>query len=45
MPEVVALRTAIYGSEFRAFVQDITGCGPLSDKVDLSCNIYAQGAG
>jgi Rps23 Pro-64 3,4-dihydroxylase Tpa1-like proline 4-hydroxylase len=37
------LKDAIYSEEFRAFVQDITGCGELVEKTDCSCNIYAQG--
>ena len=43
MPNLFALRKAIYSSEFRQFVQDITGCGELTDRVDCSCNAYAHG--
>ncbi|WIA40768.1 hypothetical protein OEZ86_004448 [Tetradesmus obliquus] len=43
LPALMALRGAIYSPEFRQFVEDITGVGDLSDKTDLSCNVYAQG--
>ena len=43
MPNLFALRKAIYSAEFRQFVQDITGCGELTDRVDCSCNAYAHG--
>eukprot|EP00879_Flechtneria_rotunda_P017131 GHRR01017941.1.p1 GENE.GHRR01017941.1~~GHRR01017941.1.p1 ORF type:complete len:466 (+),score=131.78 GHRR01017941.1:259-1656(+) len=43
LPALMALRDAIYSQEFRGFVRDITGAGELSNKTDLSCNVYAQG--
>ncbi|KAF6252117.1 Oxoglutarate and iron-dependent oxygenase degradation C-term-domain-containing protein [Scenedesmus sp. NREL 46B-D3] len=43
LPALMALRGAIYSQEFRQFVEGITGVGDLSDKTDLSCNVYAQG--
>jgi len=42
-PELLALRSSIYSSEFRKLLSDISGCGILSDRVDCSCNIYCQG--
>ncbi|ORY06722.1 hypothetical protein K493DRAFT_16228 [Basidiobolus meristosporus CBS 931.73] len=39
------LRNAIYSEEFRKFISDVTGCGPLSSsKTDLSTNIYRNGS-
>ncbi|KAI8997143.1 Oxoglutarate and iron-dependent oxygenase degradation C-term-domain-containing protein [Pilobolus umbonatus] len=38
------LRNAIYSKEFRDFVSDVTGCGPLSSKkMDMSVNTYTAG--
>lgn len=40
MPELLKLRTQIYSKEFRTFVQNITGCQELTDRVDFSGNAY-----
>ncbi|KAI8977202.1 Oxoglutarate and iron-dependent oxygenase degradation C-term-domain-containing protein [Mycotypha africana] len=38
------LRNAIYSKEFREFVSEVTGCGPLSpSKMDMSVNTYTAG--
>lgn len=38
------LRNAIYSTEFREFVSEVTGCGPLSPtKMDMSVNTYTEG--
>ncbi|KAL0084625.1 Oxoglutarate and iron-dependent oxygenase degradation C-term-domain-containing protein [Phycomyces blakesleeanus] len=38
------LRNAIYSDEFRSFVSQVTGCGPLSpSKFDMSINTYNSG--
>ncbi|KAG1735047.1 nuclear protein [Suillus lakei] len=43
-PNLLALRDALYSSEFRKFIQAVTGCGPLSGtKQDMSVNSYTQG--
>jgi len=42
-PELIALRSALYGPEFRAFVSRITGVDDLTDRVDCSANAYTQG--
>ncbi|OJA20328.1 hypothetical protein AZE42_05436 [Rhizopogon vesiculosus] len=43
-PNLLALRDALYSSEFRKFLQAVTGCGPLSGtKQDMSVNSYTQG--
>ena len=42
MPHLLSMRKAIYSSEFREFVTEITGCGDLTDRVDCSCNAYAH---
>ncbi|SGY43256.1 BQ5605_C001g00006 [Microbotryum silenes-dioicae] len=39
------LRDALYSSEFRSFLQKVTGCGPLSGiKTDMSCAEYGEGS-
>ncbi|EWM29358.1 hsp90 chloroplast targeted [Nannochloropsis gaditana] len=43
MPRLLALRDAIYSPKFRAFVREITGCRPLTDRTDCSSNLYTQG--
>jgi len=43
LPKLDELRRVVYGEAFRGFVQEVTGCGELTDRVDLSCNIHAQG--
>ena len=40
MPELLKLRKQIYSKEFRTFVQNITGCQELTDRVDFSGNAY-----
>ena len=42
IPELLALRAAIYSPEFRAMVQKMTGCAPLTDRVDCSANVYPR---
>ncbi|KAI7901118.1 Oxoglutarate and iron-dependent oxygenase degradation C-term-domain-containing protein [Cokeromyces recurvatus] len=38
------LRNAIYSYEFRHFISQVTGCGPLSgSKMDMSINSYQRG--
>ncbi|KAI8108949.1 hypothetical protein M9435_005366 [Picochlorum sp. BPE23] len=43
IPNLLALRDAIYSKEFREFVSEITGCGELSDTTDCACNIHPVG--
>ncbi|KAK4706047.1 prolyl 3-hydroxylase /prolyl 3,4-dihydroxylase, partial [Phenoliferia sp. Uapishka_3] len=44
LPNLHRLRDAIYSSEFRNFVREVTGCGPLSGvKSDMACNLYEEG--
>lgn len=43
LQSVLKLRDTIYSTEFRSFVQQVTGCPPLTDQVDCSCNIYPEG--
>ena len=40
---LMALRTALYSSEFRDFVGHIMDCPDLTDRVDCSANAYTQG--
>jgi|ERR1700722_17152406 len=38
------LRDSIYSHQFRSFLQNVTGCGPLSPtKQDMSINSYTKG--
>lgn len=44
LPNLLTLRDALYSSEFRSFLQGVTGCGPLSGtKQDMSVNSYTKG--
>lgn len=43
LPELIALRDALYSDGFRSFVQEVTGCGELSDVVDCATNLHTQG--
>ena len=43
LPNLLNLRDVIYSKEFRDFISDITGCNDLTERVDCSCNAYAQG--
>jgi len=43
MPQLMALRKAVYSEEFKAFVQEVTGCGELSDQIDCATNLHTQG--
>ncbi|GAA5895755.1 hypothetical protein JCM8208_005078 [Rhodotorula glutinis] len=44
LPTLLELRDAIYSKQFRSFLQDVTGCGPLSGtKTDMSCAEYTEG--
>lgn len=43
MPHLLSLRDSLYSTEFREFIQSITGCGELTDRVDCSANAYTNG--
>ena len=43
IPNLLALRDAIYSAEFREFVSSLTGCGQLSETTDCACNIHPVG--
>ncbi|KAK4049210.1 putative component of NuA3 histone acetyltransferase complex [Microbotryomycetes sp. JL221] len=44
LPTLLKLRDALYSKQFRSFLQQVTGCGPLSGtKTDMSCAEYSQG--
>jgi Rps23 Pro-64 3,4-dihydroxylase Tpa1-like proline 4-hydroxylase len=44
LENVLLVRNAIYSLEFRQWLQDVTGCGPLSSKKkDMSINDYTSG--
>lgn len=40
LPNLIALRAAIYSPEFRSYLSQLAGCGPLSDRTDCSSNVY-----
>ena len=42
-PPLPALQEALYSEKLRGFMREVTGCGELSDKIDCSCNVYADG--
>ena len=42
IPELLKLRAAIYSPEFRNMVQRMTGCAPLTDRIDCSANVYPR---
>ncbi|CAE6346614.1 unnamed protein product [Rhizoctonia solani] len=43
-PSLLKLREALYSPDFRQFMRDVTGCGPLSGKKqDMSVNSYRKG--
>ncbi|EMD40872.1 hypothetical protein CERSUDRAFT_111452 [Gelatoporia subvermispora B] len=44
LPNLLALRDALYSPTFRAFLRAVTGCGPLSGtKQDMSVVSYTRG--
>ncbi|EKM59780.1 uncharacterized protein PHACADRAFT_250510 [Phanerochaete carnosa HHB-10118-sp] len=44
LPNLLKLRDALYSQKFCAFLQAVTGCGPLSGtKQDMSVNTYTKG--
>jgi Rps23 Pro-64 3,4-dihydroxylase Tpa1-like proline 4-hydroxylase len=42
LKNLLDLRDQLYTSEFRKFIEDITGCPTLNDTVDCACNAYSQ---
>ena len=42
-PALLRLRNQLYSKKFRSYLQDVTGCGPLSDRIDCSVNVYDTG--
>ena len=43
MPQLLALRDALYTPEFRGYMQHVTGCPELTDRVDMAASIFVQG--
>ncbi|KAK5727431.1 putative component of NuA3 histone acetyltransferase complex [Elasticomyces elasticus] len=44
LPSLLKLRDALYGSEFRQWVQEVSGAGALSGKkTDMAVNVYVPG--
>ncbi|GAX82106.1 hypothetical protein CEUSTIGMA_g9534.t1 [Chlamydomonas eustigma] len=43
LPTLMRLKDALYSEQMRELMRAITGCGELSDKIDCSCNVYAEG--
>ncbi|RSH83926.1 hypothetical protein EHS25_005170 [Saitozyma podzolica] len=45
LPSITRLKDALYSPEFRGFVREVTGCGPLSGKkTDGSVGLYTEGS-
>ncbi|ORY27313.1 putative nucleus protein [Naematelia encephala] len=45
LPQLTKLKDALYSQEFRDFVRQVTGCGPLSGKkTDGSVGLYTEGS-
>eukprot|EP00405_Crypthecodinium_cohnii_P014174 CAMPEP_0206445178 /NCGR_PEP_ID=MMETSP0324_2-20121206/15348_1 /ASSEMBLY_ACC=CAM_ASM_000836 /TAXON_ID=2866 /ORGANISM="Crypthecodinium cohnii, Strain Seligo" /LENGTH=656 /DNA_ID=CAMNT_0053913333 /DNA_START=179 /DNA_END=2150 /DNA_ORIENTATION=+ len=42
-PALSALADFFASDEYRSFCQDVTGCGELTERVDLSAQIYSRG--
>eukprot|EP00960_Hanusia_phi_P056380 763250-Hanusia_phi.AAC.2 len=40
LPQLISLREAIYSRQFRDLVEQVTGCGELSDQVDCATNLH-----
>ncbi|KAK5685458.1 putative component of NuA3 histone acetyltransferase complex [Elasticomyces elasticus] len=44
LPSLLQLRDALYGAEFRKWVQEVSGAGALSGKkTDMAVNVYVPG--
>lgn len=44
LPSLLTLRDSLYSPEFRAWVSEVAGSGPLSGKkTDMAVNVYAPG--
>ena len=44
LPSLLTLRDAMYSSEFREYLSNVTGSGPLSGKkTDMAINVYTPG--
>ncbi|KAK3629042.1 putative component of NuA3 histone acetyltransferase complex [Elasticomyces elasticus] len=44
LPSLLKLRDALYGAEFRQWVQEVSGAGALSGKkTDMAVNVYVPG--
>ncbi|KAK4539145.1 hypothetical protein LTR36_001203 [Oleoguttula mirabilis] len=44
LPSLLKLRDALYGKEFRRWISDVSGAGPVSGKkTDMAVNVYVPG--
>ncbi|KAK3112144.1 putative component of NuA3 histone acetyltransferase complex [Teratosphaeriaceae sp. CCFEE 6253] len=44
LPSLLKLRDALYGPQFRQWIQSVSGCGALSGtKTDMAVNVYVPG--
>ena len=43
LPELQELRDGLYSPEFRKAVEEMTGCGSLNARTDMSANVYSRG--
>jgi prolyl 3-hydroxylase /prolyl 3,4-dihydroxylase len=44
LPALMRFKQTLYSQAFREFVADITGCGPLTEKVDCAASVYVAGS-
>jgi hypothetical protein len=44
LPALMSLRDALYSEDVRRFISTVTGCGGLTDRVDMAASAYAQGS-
>lgn len=44
VPTLLALRDALYSEQMRRFVERVTNCGTLSERVDCAANVYMHGS-
>ncbi len=43
LPNLLALRDALYAPEFRSFISSMTGCGALTEQTDMAASAYGHG--
>ena len=44
LPTLLKLRDQLYSKEFRQLISDVTGCGELTERVDMAASAYSHGS-